>query len=367
MLLKCDVAVIGGGPAGCSAAITLARRGCRVRLIEGTKRQGPKAGEGLPPVAKTLLQKFGVMAEFESAGHIASYGIRSAWGSNHLRDTDFIGNPHGCGWQIDRPAFEAMLRNTAAKSGAHLQTGTRVIGRIHRVRGRWQLSLQSGCGTRSIEAGSLVDTTGRASVVARRHGVERRQDDRLLAFAAFFDRRPEAPPDLESLVAIESAANGWWYTARLPSSRRIAVYLTDADDRSVKAARNRLGFLELLDQTRHVRERLAAGNTTLSSGPCAMPANSSRLTRFAGEGWIAAGDAALSLDPLSSQGILTALYSGLHAGEAVCGQLCGDQHALLRYEELMSTVYDSYLGNRARFYGYERRWPENQFWERRRF
>jgi flavin-dependent dehydrogenase len=103
----------------------------------------------------------------------------------------------------------------------------------------------------------------------------------------------------------------------------------------------------------------------MAGPPRVVAANSARLEHFAGAGWLAAGDAGAAFDPLSSQGILSALYSGLKAGRALHSHLSGDDAALAGYGGAMAAVYDAYLHNRATFYAAERRWPGSPFWQRR--
>jgi hypothetical protein len=73
----------------------------------------------------------------------------------------------------------------------------------------------------------------------------------------------------------------------------------------------------------------------------------------------------MALDPLSSQGVLEALESGLRAARAVDDFLRGDRPALVRYREEIESGFDDYLRVRAGYYGRERRWPESIFWRRR--
>jgi flavin-dependent dehydrogenase len=85
-----------------------------------------------------------------------------------------------------------------------------------------------------------------------------------------------------------------------------------------------------------------------------------------GDGWLAVGDAAFSFDPLSSQGILTALYSGMKAGEALVEHLSGNPDALANYDHRLAAIYNAYLRNRSMYYMLEARWAERPFWRRRR-
>jgi flavin-dependent dehydrogenase len=81
---------------------------------------------------------------------------------------------------------------------------------------------------------------------------------------------------------------------------------------------------------------------------------------------VAAGDAAVSFDPLSSQGIMTAMYTGMRAGQALAAHLDGDAGALDAYAARVDEVYAAYLRGRLEVYAYETRWPDRPFWVRRR-
>jgi flavin-dependent dehydrogenase len=91
-------------------------------------------------------------------------------------------------------------------------------------------------------------------------------------------------------------------------------------------------------------------------------ANTSRLTSVVGPDWLAAGDAAVSFDPLSSQGIMIALESALDAANAIAE---GGDAALSRYASIITDRYRQDLVERARSYSAERRWPDAPFWHRR--
>ena len=109
--------------------------------------------------------------------------------------------------------------------------------------------------------------------------------------------------------------------------------------------------------------RLLACNPT--GAPRLVAANSSRLDRISGSGWVAVGDAAMAFDPLSSQGLKHALESGIRAGEAVNDLLAGAAETMRGYDARASTLFDDYLRLRARYYGREQRWPRSVFWRRR--
>jgi 2-polyprenyl-6-methoxyphenol hydroxylase-like FAD-dependent oxidoreductase len=101
-----DVAVIGGGPAGAAAAMTLAKLGLRTTLLESRVAPVWKIGETLAPESRQILLALGVWNQFEKGGHLPSVGNCSVWGSDDILFKDFIFNRHGCAFQLDRARFE---------------------------------------------------------------------------------------------------------------------------------------------------------------------------------------------------------------------------------------------------------------------
>jgi flavin-dependent dehydrogenase len=361
-----DVIVCGGGPAGSAAALTLARAARRVLLVEPAGAAAFKIGETLPPAARPLLADLGLWDGLDGDGHLPCYGNQSAWGASELHDTSFIYDPNGHGWHLDRPRFDARLRDRARLAGADLLAAATPKRLTRAPEGVWSVTLDGPGGETVARGGWLIDATGRRAAVARKQGVRQLPDDRLVAFFALFGRSDGgAPADEDSRTLVEAAPDGWWYTALLPCARRVVVYLTDADLAAAHSLPAEGGYLSLLARTEHVRARTTARGYVLETAPRGVAAHSGRLSSFAGAGWLAAGDAALSFDPLSSQGIMTALYTGMEAGLALDARLAGDDDAVERYGRRLATIHQAYLRNLAAYYSSERRWPARPFWRRR--
>ncbi len=355
--------VVGGGPAGASAAITLARLGQRVILIDDNSGRF-KIGEALTPASRPLLRDLGVMDRFLGDGHLACYGNVSVWGSSDAHCTDFVSNPHGNGWHLDRARFDAMLQDEARIAGAEVVLQARFTS-AENEHGGWSINIRTANGVRELHAGWLIDATGRSSFVARQMGAERNHDDRLVAF--FVRCRPSGNvrQDVDARTFIEATPNGWWYTALLPSGERIVAFLTDSDIADQVALKRASGFMEFLATSPHVGELVNSYGYWPEGDPHGVDAGTARLDCFEGPGWLAVGDAALSFDPLSSQGMLNALYMGLKAGQAIAASFSGDHGVMGEYGQHLENIANAYRINWTAYYAAEQRWREQPFWQRR--
>jgi flavin-dependent dehydrogenase len=356
-----DVAVIGAGPAGSTAALVLARRGLRVLIAARPERATFRIGEGLPPAARPFLQSLGLWQRFRAAGHLPCYGNKSAWGSSDLRETSFLFNQYGHGWHLDRHVFDRMLLAAAQEAGAVYVCMSDASW--HPTESGGLLTLRTGTSTMKFEARLVLDCSGRAAAIATRHRARRLLHDKLIAVAALHATANEN--DVDSTTLVEAVADGWWYTALLPQQRRIFVFLTDGDLVDVQTTRKDSNWIARLGRTRHLRSIHERFGYRVVTRPAVWSAGSSRLSLAAGRGWIAAGDAAISFDPLSSQGILTALSTGKQAAEAVREGAIIDHDHVASYLSGLDAIESHYLQRRAVYYATEQRWPTSPFWQRR--
>jgi len=356
--LSWDVAIAGGGPGGSAAALSLRAYApsLSVVLIEASAYDEARLGESLPPAAGRILDHLGLTKSFPPHRRREVHGTAAAWGAAALQENDFIYSIRGSGWHLDRPGFDALLAFEAAARGASRLTRTVVRG-VERSEGVWRLSLSSDD---AIRARFVVDATGRAATVARQCGARFHRKDRLVSFSRLFEDRHEDPR-----TVVEAWSGGFWYTAGLPGGRRLAACLTDADVARRERLSDRARWTRVLEATAHVSLRVR-GAAPLS--PLAARATESRvLSPPAGSGWLAVGDAASIFDPLSAQGITKAMRSGVFAAYAIGDSLeRGDDSGLARYQRFVREEFASYLDLRSRYYRRETRWPDQEFWRRRR-
>lgn len=362
MTPRYDVAVLGAGPAGAAAALSLRqlRPALRVALAEPSRYDAWRVGETLSPGCRELLAGLGCWERFAAEGFLESFGTRAAWGAGELYDHEFLFSARGSGWHVDRARFDAMLCDAARDAGAEVLEDARFAS-AERSEDRWSLKLRGGI--ERIEASWVIDATGRSAAFAVRQGARRLAADRLVGVAVRF-RAPGSDPS----TLVEAQPDGWWYSAATPESGLVVVWMSDADLVRRQGLSNGPRWFEHLARSRHTAARVAGA--VVEAGPVVRAAHSQRLSDFGGDRWVAAGDAACTLDPLSSQGILKALRTGKIASFVALDGLegPGDRAAssLTRYRQLLAAEYSQYLETRAWFYGEERRWPESPFWARRR-
>jgi flavin-dependent dehydrogenase len=343
-----DVVVVGGGPAGAAAAVSARRRGASVTLLAASATLGHRRGESLPPGgARVVADVFGTNA-FCAEDHRPAYGIRSAWGSDRLDEADFALHPLGHGWHLDRGAFDRGLLDAARERGVRVVHDGRVR-RATRSGNVWTLERN---GAPAARGRVVVDASGRTTTVARAQGARRRRVDRLVAVV--WDVASTGARDRDGTTLVEATPEGWWYTAPTPRHHRVVAFLTDADLLPPRAQR-----WEALAPPPHLRAALDRRRRV--APPRAMDASVAHLDRVAGPGWLATGDAVASFDPLSSQGIVTAVVLGRVAGEAATTP--GQPYA---YAAAVERVFAGHLADRLAYYSLEDRFPSSAFWARRR-
>jgi flavin-dependent dehydrogenase len=351
-----DVLIVGGGPAGATAALNLAPLRSVV-IVERNALPSPRIGESLPAAALRLFRDMGLLEQFLAEGHAPCYGQRSVWGASQPQERDALRDPDGHGWHLDRVRFEQWLRDVAIARGAQFLAPAMVTN-IERDGDGWCVSI----GDMELRASIVIDAAGRGAPIARRLGAQTRIDDRLVC--GWLYGRDEKPGG-RGLTFVEATEDGWWYTAPMPNDRRVVAFHTDADLPASRIAHDRDSLLAHTTSAHELGSLLDSSGFAADAESGFTAAHSSILDPCAGDGFLAAGDAALAFDPLSSQGLLNALYTGLAAAETADSHLRGDTRALPRYRNTIAVIAETYRQHLALWYGMEQRWPEAEFWKRR--
>jgi flavin-dependent dehydrogenase len=360
-----DVVVLGAGPAGCATALSLAQAGIsQVLLVEPTHHRHLRVGESVPPDIRIVLDELGLWDEFLKENHETCLGSCSSWGADALGYNDFLFNPLGNGWHLDRARFDGFLARKAAQRGTEICSGMIFDGCERLGQRGFGLRLAGDHGhARTANARFVVDATGIGSRFARRMGARRGFLDQLICVAGFFEL-PD-PARFSRLTMLEAVEYGWWYAAKLPDARLGVVAASDPQIVKQAALHRSDCWSERLAATNHISG--AVGGARLIADTqltCAAP--SFLLDKVVGDGWLAVGDAASPFDPISSQGIYKALSDGRRAGEAIANHLRGNDRELAGYQSSVTSRFEHYRRTRNYFYGLEQRWPAASFWMRRR-
>jgi 2-polyprenyl-6-methoxyphenol hydroxylase-like FAD-dependent oxidoreductase len=320
---RCDVLIIGGGPAGLATAIELRQSSdLDVVVVEARDDPSERFGESVPPDILLALDRLDLTQAFKADGHLPCPGSVSLWGRDKPGHNDFILNPVGPAWHISRTRFEAMLRTRATQMGASICSGTRART-VTRTDDHFDLVLQNPAGgRRAIHAPWVIDASGGRAWFARRQGATRRRLDGMLAIVRFAALRSGT---FTAQTIVEAAPDGWWYCARLPDALVVTMLITERHAARTLTQGGYARWRELLSQTRLLAPRLDA---------CGLDDERFRLYAVAsaildhveGPGWIAVGDAASVYDPITSQGIHKALADAADASRTIAAAAATHNH-----------------------------------------
>ncbi|WP_271405313.1 NAD(P)/FAD-dependent oxidoreductase [Tenacibaculum soleae] len=369
---KTDILIIGGGIAGCIAAISLAKD-YNVTLIDKQITPSDRIGESLAPAAQRILKKLDLLEnesdKFKQTLFSNNLGMQSYWGSNQLHIVDHLKNPDGFSKSLDRAKFETYLRKKALDRGVLCLWGIRLFNSVYEEN-IWRVTGKSdnlkNRTTHAIEASFVIDATGRQSHFAKSIGIKRIQCDKLISC---WISMPNT--NINTMSTIIAEQQGWWYSSVLPNNTRIISFQTDSDIIDKAILKNSESFLALLKKNQVIHSLIPKNKKDITFHGT-VSANSTRLEQVAGKQWIALGDAAISFDPLSSQGMFNAMANAMQVKELLTNFNIINDFSLAKMENFNNTysnqiehVWSHYLKHKNLFYKAEARWKESTFWKRR--
>lgn len=369
---KTDILIIGGGIAGCIAAISLTND-YNVTLIDKKTTPVDRIGESLSPAAQRILKKLDLLEnesdDFKQSLFSNNLGMQSYWGSDQLHIVDHLKNPDGFSRSLDRKNFEVYLRQKAFERGVNCLWGIRLFNSSYEEN-LWKVTGKSddlkNRTTHTIHATFVIDATGRQSHFTKSVGIKRVQYDKLISC---WISMPNT--NINTMSTIVANELGWWYSAVLPNNKRIISFQTDADLIDKAILKNSTSFLTLIKQHK-IMQSLLAKNEKEITFHGTVSANSTRLEQPAGKQWIALGDAAISFDPLSSQGMFNAMANAMQFKELITNfnfikdfSVTKMEDFNILYSNQIKQVWNHYLKHKNLFYSAEKRWKDAPFWKRR--
>jgi flavin-dependent dehydrogenase len=313
-----DAIIVGGGPAGTSAAIHLALRGARVLLVEQKKFPRAKlCGEFISPECLEHFRKLGVLESMQQAGGASLTETRfySRSGASICVPSEWFGAGQTLALGLSRAEMDERLMRRASDAGVLVLEDARVTGLLledGRVRG---VRLKTGETAR--EHGSLIteyrsrltiDATGRSRALSRhieiagRHGAKRAP---LVAFKAHL----ACTRGDEQHCEIYSYRGGYGGLSQVERGLSNLCFIVSARDaRRCGGDAERL-MREIVMANKRARLTLAAARPVTEWLGVALESFGRREVSPA-DGLLAVGDAASFIDPFTGSGMLMALESG---------------------------------------------------------
>lgn len=344
-----DVVIVGGGPAGATAALRLLQLGYRVALVEQHVFPRPQIGESLSPGIWNLLQ-------YLDAAHILDcdlyfHGLDASviWETKEVQHVP--GNSRGPGVMVDRGKFDHDLLQLAVSQGLYLYQPAKFESCVQSD-GRWCLTIRRAEGKDAVMANVVLDCRGRSSA-----GLKEKQ---IIApeLTAIWTHVPASLMKKETLI--EAIKDGWlWGAPTADGQFRIMAFV---DPSALKHTKPGMFLPQLLSFSNLFSPALASiDRRKLNTCPV--------VPYFSKSPWkanyVKLGEAAFTLDPLSSTGVEKAMRISLQAAVAVNTMLQSGEETIARsfYEDRLAEAVATHALWTQDFYS--KGWPvrESSFWQ----
>jgi FAD-dependent halogenase len=376
-----DLVVIGGGPAGATAATLVALQGHRVLLLE--KEQFPRyqIGESLLPLTvHAICGMLGVRDEIKAAGFVPKFGGVFRWGRREepwhftfgtVRDLEKAGA--GYAYQVERARFDQILLDNARRRGVDVREQHTVLAPLiddSRVTG---VRYADRSGTEAIaRARFVLDASGNTSPL-HRHVGQRIYSEffRNIALFCYFENAGRMPGDQAGSVLSAAFREGWFWFIPL-SDTLTSVGAVIAREHAERLQHDHESVMRgFIDGCPLIKQLLSTAKR-VTEGPYGRfrvrKDYSYTNTQFWRPGLILAGDAACFIDPIFSSGVHLATYSALLAARSINTVLRGEvdeTRAFAEFERRYRAEFENVYGFLVSFYDVHQD-EDSYFWRARK-
>lgn len=318
---QCDVVVIGGGPAGSTAATLLVRRGYRVIALEKDHHPRFHIGESLLPMNLPIFERLGVMDQVRALGVFkpgADFEADNEAGYITFEFARALGNSPPHAYQVRRQDFDQMLFHHAASSGADTREGHEVRGVEERGPHDWQVQVATDQGEQyAIRARYVVDASGRDAFLAGKKKLKRKNaEHQSAAIFGHFRGAQYRAGEHAGNISIYRFDHGWMWMIPLPDGVMSVGAVCWPDYLKQRRGRTTDFLLDTLRQNPALWKRIE--HAELIDNEVRVTGNYSYdSARMAGPGWVLIGDAFAFLDPVFSSGVYLAMSGAEQAVDVV--------------------------------------------------
>lgn len=336
MTSEYDMVVVGGGPAGATAATAVALRGHRVLLLERETFPRYQIGESLlPATVHGLCRLLEVADEVARAGFTLKRGGTMRWGRApepwqfSFSMTPRLPEPTATAFQVERSRFDEILLRNAARVGVEVHESSpvrRVLTVGERVRG---VEYTDRDGTaRTAQARFVIDASGNTSRIHGQVGGARVYSDffRNLAVFGYHAGGRRLPEPADGNIFCAAIDVGWlWYIPLRDDLTSVGAVIAPEHYAAVQRD-PRTAWQDMIKACPEVHRLLT--DAPVATEP---PYDQVRVRKdysywkksFWTPGMALVGDAACFVDPVLSSGVHLATYSALLAARAVNSALDG--------------------------------------------
>jgi flavin-dependent dehydrogenase len=343
-----DVAIIGGGPAGSTAATLLAQAGRRVIVFEREKFPRFHIGESLLPFSTQTFDRLGVREKLDRT-FLPKYGgqIVAACGTRDAKFyfKDGFRSRRDRAYQVTRSEFDKLLLDHSRENGAEVLEQTEVK-KLAFTSDCVKIDIENSTGANEThEAKYLLDCSGRQTVLGNFYHLKKTYDH-LQKFSVFAHyENVDRPEGIDgTLIRMIRALDQWFWIIPLTTTRAsVGVVMDTTTFRAMKLSPE-AALEKCINEQPTVLERMKRAervSPVYSAGDFSY-----RNAKFFGDRWLLAGDAAGFIDPVFSSGVFLAIMSAEKAADTLDQALRNEsrrRRLFKDYSRCVNRVMDIYL------------------------